>query len=99
MKGDIPIMIRKALDGEACLAEDLLSVCAVCSGGVHWSTWRFRTVTVSLCRGYGVDWYCLEKMLLVAIHSMKHSDFQNAFLITLCSYFSLEKIRGKYNYN
>lgn len=49
--------------------------------------------------GYGVDCHCLEKMLLVAIHSMKHSDFQNACLITLCSYLSLEKIKGKYNYN
>lgn len=49
--------------------------------------------------GYGVDCHCLEKMRLVAIPSMKYSDFQNAFLITLCSYFSLEKIQGKYNCN
>lgn len=49
--------------------------------------------------GYGVDCHCLEKILLLAIHSVRHSDFQNAFLITLCSYFSLEKIKGKYNYN
>lgn len=49
--------------------------------------------------GYGVDWHWFEKMLLVAIHGMKYSDFQNAFLITLCSYFSLEKIKGKYNFN
>lgn len=47
--------------------------------------------------GYGVDCHFSEKMLLVAIHSMKYSDFQNAYLITLCSYFSLEKIKGKYN--
>lgn len=49
--------------------------------------------------GHGVDCHCFEKRLLVAIHSMKYSDFQNAFLITLCSYFSLEKMKGKYNYN
>lgn len=47
--------------------------------------------------GYGVDCHCSEKMLLVAIHSMRYSDFQNAYLITLCSYFSLEEIKGKYN--
>lgn len=59
--------------------QSAVEVCTEAHGGTQESQYPCS-------EGYGVDCHCFEKLLLVAIHSMKYSDFQNAFLITLCSY-------------
>lgn len=55
--------------------QNAVEVCAEAHGGTEESQYPCSG-------GYGVDCLFFEKLLFVAIYSMKYSDFQNAFLIT-----------------